>query len=206
MTDIVDADPRLASAPSASRPPWTDIEPHPWRRFFARSLDVFLFGGAVLAVLGLVMGLVSPGRAYLLTDLLNGLVGRYVITPVLMVTFAAPFIALSISRTGGTPGKWLFGVRVTDGDGDRLDLRSAFAREVRAAMIGAGLGLPVVSLGLGYQAQAHLTARRVTPWDEAGGHVVTHAPLDRRRIVLMAVGGGLWGAIRLAGLFSQFAG
>jgi uncharacterized RDD family membrane protein YckC len=206
MTDTIADQP----APTAARAhAWTDTNPHPWRRYFARSLDMTLFGLVMMALLGAVIALVSAEAVEPFVALLDGMFGRYLIGPVLIVTLSVPLIALSIGLTGGTPGKWLFGVRVASDRGRPIGVAAAFVREVRAVLFGLGLGLPIISLILAWQAQEQLTEQGATNWDEEGGHVVTHRRVNVWQIVLMVIGGAALVAIRFYGMvdqFSQFGG
>lgn len=202
MTDTIAAEPAPAAAPAHA---WTDVAPHPWRRYFARSLDIALFGFVMMVVLGGIIGLVAFEALEPFVALLDGMAGRYLIAPALMVTLSAPLIALSIGLTGGTPGKWLFGVRVANDEGRPIGVVAALVREVRVALVGLGLGLPIVSLVLAFQAQEQLTDRGATRWDEDGGHVVTHRRVNAWQIVLMVVGGAALIAIRFYDLVDRFA-
>ena len=79
-------------------------------------------------------------------------------------------------------------------------------REVKVAIFGLALGLPLISLGLGFQAQERLTDDGATSWDEDGGFVITHRPVNAWQIALMAVGGAILISIRILGFVSQVAG
>lgn len=206
--DAVDARPDPAPEPASTRArvhPWTDTAPHPWRRYFARSIDMTLFGLSAIFVLAGVLALVAADLMDPIVALLDGMAGQYLLAPVLTVGLSIPLMALSTSLTGGTPGKWLFGVRVTNAEGRRIGVGAALVREAKVAWFGLGMGLPLVSLFLGFQAKEQLEEKRATSWDEAGGFAVTHRRVNAWQIVLMIVGGALFAAIRIYGVVERFA-
>ncbi|PXA90514.1 hypothetical protein DMC25_02105 [Caulobacter sp. D4A] len=118
-----EAAPAAPDATPARKPhPWTDASPQPWRRYFARAVDTFVYGFIGIVLLGGVGTFVAPA----LTEQFLGLfemdfVGRLIAGPV-SVILAAPFVAVSMALSGGSFGKWLFGVRVVRADGRRLSL------------------------------------------------------------------------------------
>lgn len=222
MTDITaGAEPEHAQTPPpeaapetvqdpASRPrrvhPWTDTAPHPWRRYFARSVDIILLGLPAVFVVGGMLALFSPELVEPFTALLDGLVGQYLLSPLLLVGLSIPLTALFLGLTGGTPGKWLFGVRVVNAEGRPIGVGAALVREFKASTVGLGMGLPLLSLFLGFQAKEELEAQRATSWDRDGGFVVTHRAVNAWQVVLMIIGGAIFGADRVLGLIDRFAG
>jgi uncharacterized RDD family membrane protein YckC len=196
MTDIIAEDGQQRIAPARTHP-WTDTSAHPWRRFFARTLDLGLFSVLSFILIGGVLTILAP-------DLLDPFIVLVVIAPVLSIILAAPWIALAIGLTGGTPGKWLFGVRVANAEGRPIGIAAAFLRELKVASVGTGLGIPIVSLFFLWQAQEHLVDRKKTTWDEDGEHVVSHRLVNAWQIILFIVGGSAWLALRAWGMVEQF--
>ncbi|WP_454758801.1 RDD family protein [Caulobacter segnis] len=165
---------------------WTDTRPHPWRRLLGRLLDVVLLG--YLPVLALYYAL-SLGGLYDAADQLTGVLSHPLMRWVGMavsVVAALPLSALLIAWTGGSPGKWLAGVRVQRPDGRRLDLAQAFRREANVAFAGLALGFPLISLYTVNRAYQILEKRGVTSWDQ-DRFVVTHRPAGALQVVLMIV-------------------
>lgn len=104
---------------------------HPWRRFFARTLDLALYGLLWAAVQHLLLRWNPP--ATLLTQLLAGYIGFG------LMLACEPLL---LHFCGATPGKWLMGLAVRDGAGQRPTLADAFARTCGVFRWGYGWGIP----------------------------------------------------------------
>ena len=97
-----------------------DVQPKQhmlWQRFFARYLDVTLYHAfwvTLLPLLGYNLFRNRNGGAMLVQVL--SLLTMFFLEPLLLHIFAA------------TPGKWLFGLRVTDGDDGKLTYEAALNR------------------------------------------------------------------------------
>ena len=87
---------------------------YPWRRFFARWLDLFVYGLLWTAFGALVLRINLPDIwiLRLLSTYLNYLT-MLVVEPILLATW------------GYTPGKWIFGLQVRDRDGGKISWRDA---------------------------------------------------------------------------------
>lgn len=112
-------------------------QPHPWRRYFARSLDVMLAGLAVSLVRSCVL--------HQLPDDSNGsrIISLILAWVVLMLT--EPFL---LHFWGTTVGKWIWGIRVVSiRDGKKLSLNEAFSRTGLVFACGDGASIPLVNIG-----------------------------------------------------------
>lgn len=109
------------------------IPVHPWRRWFARSLDYMLITAVVEFVM-IVLLRIRP----LPTDLMSAVI--------LVLTAAGwvPIEALLLHCLGTTPGKWAMGIRVEDPEGGKLTLTEAFSRSWRVFTRGVGLRILLV--------------------------------------------------------------
>lgn len=102
------------------------IQNHPWRRYFARCMDVE------------VCGLITQAVFY---DYLNSRV----------VSLAAGFALLLLLEPlllhffGTTLGKWIFGISVTDGEERRLSYGDAVERTWTVIWEGQAMNIPVIS-------------------------------------------------------------
>ena len=106
-----------------------------WQRFFARYLDVTLYHAfwvTLLPLLGYNLFRNRNGGAMLVQVL--SLLTMFFLEPLLLHIFAA------------TPGKWLFGLRVTDGDDGKLTYEAALNRTAFVFWYGIRLDLPVLRL------------------------------------------------------------
>ena len=106
------------------------------RRFFARMLDLVIYGTLWTAVLALVLN-INPNRDVPIMETMDTFVG------ILMMYLLEPIL---LSKFGTTPGKWLLGLSVWDYDGNLLTLDTARTRTWNALWRGMGLGIPVYDI------------------------------------------------------------
>ena len=134
-----------------------DVQPKQhmlWQRFFARYLDVTLchaFWVTLLPLLGYNLFRNRNGGAMLVQVL--SLLTMFFLEPLLLHIFAA------------TPGKWLFGLRVTDGDGGKLTYEAALNRTAFVFWYGIRLDLPVLRLVRLYKCAEEEQAGKALPWE-----------------------------------------
>ena len=130
-----------------------DMEPkfhHPWRRLFARGTDQAL-ATLVLCILWFgILGRRPPLHmsGWFLTWLISCAQWAVLI----------PLEALCLSKWGTTPGKWLLGLRLTNGEGGYLGFAEALERTWQVFCWGVGLELPIyglVRLGICCHAEAN---------------------------------------------------
>ncbi len=112
----------------------------PWRRFFARQLDLAVYGFCLNAILMLVFH-INPERISSETQIGNFTfsVAWLSILALVIMLFVEPLF-LAVFAT--TPGKWIMGFRVTDNDGCHLSYQAAFSRTWTVLWRGCGLGIP----------------------------------------------------------------
>lgn len=134
-----------------------DVQPKQhmlWQRFFARYLDVTLYHAfwvTLLPLLGYNLFRNRNGGAMLVQVL--SLLTMFFLEPLLLHIFAA------------TPGKWLFGLRVTDGDGGKLTYEAALNRTAFVFWYGIRLDLPVLRLVRLYKCAADEQEGKSLPWE-----------------------------------------
>lgn len=143
--------------------------PHPWIRFFARSIDMCL---AFAAVCGAALKLhVSP-----------------YVTGGVMVAGWVFLEAAMIAIFGTTPGKLLLGVYVRRHDGKHLTYQQALRRSVEVWLVGMGLGLPVISLIAEVMAHLDLNHNGASTWDRRRCLIVHHDHCAPARAAAAVVG------------------
>lgn len=127
---------------------------HPWRRYFARSLDLGVYGLLWAAVQLLVLRW-NPDP-----NVLVRLLERYIgyalmlgVEPLLLCTL------------GTTPGKGLFGLEVRDGNGRKLSFRSAFRRTWGVFCQGMGCGVPIYQLYRNYKSYRACERGEALSWE-----------------------------------------
>jgi uncharacterized RDD family membrane protein YckC len=176
---------------------WTDTSPHPWRRYLARMFDILIFSSLSWLLIGFAFGAIDPDSAQAFFAMFEGrwgaLVGALIGVP-LACTWSAIFIGL----TGGTPGKWLFGVRIVDADGNPPGLFVAFEREAMVWIVGMGLALPVVSFVTLIAAYMHLDKDKITGWDERLKLSARHRPEGSLQLALGTAAVVLWVILTVA--------
>lgn len=126
----------------------------PWRRFWARSLDTFLYSTAVNCVLALVFH-VNLAKTPLtgITAILAGLLMTLTFEPILLSLFGTTF------------GKWVFGLSVTSNDGSRLTRADALHRTICVLWKGMALQIPIWELVRLWKSYLACDAGETLPWE-----------------------------------------
>ena len=168
---IIDAE-GVAEIPEPTVP-----QTRPWVRYFARTIDVFLF--SLLA--GFMIGVFAPSILEVPTAFLN-----------LGILFVWIFQeAILMANCGTTPGKWLFRIKVRNSKGQKLTFSEALNRSFGVWLKGMGAGVPLISLLALLSSRSKLKRDGITAWDEEGGFVVTHGTIGFLRpavVVLLLIG------------------
>ena len=122
------------------------VRNHPWRRYFARCMDV--------EVCSLLMGAVFY-------DYLNSQ------TLSLVASFALLLLLepLLLHCFGTTPGKWILGIRVLDGEERRLGFGAAMERTWTVIWEGQAMNIPVISWYFLYKNYSLCEEGELLPWE-----------------------------------------
>ena len=130
-------------------------EPHPWRRYLARAIDLTLTGILVSFVQFMLLhhNLVNISKAEIFLCGLAGWGLLVLIEPLLLSRFAA------------TAGKWCMGITVTRPDGERLSYGEALERTAAVWLYGAGLGISIVELVCNYRSYRRYTRGEELAWE-----------------------------------------
>lgn len=146
----------------------------PWVRYFARTVDVYGF----TVIGGFAFAMLFPEFIDGLSEFMLGL----------LMVFSWMFAeALLLSIAGTTPGKWLFGIKLTYDEGPELTFSAALERSWKVWWRGMGAGLPLVNLITMVVAYFNLKSDGITTWDRDEGFTVTHEPLKISRIVWFVI-------------------
>ena len=131
------------------------VEPHPWRRYFARAIDLTLTGILVSFVQFMLLhhNLVNISKAEIFLCGLAGWGLLVLIEPLLLSRFAA------------TAGKWCMGITVTRPDGERLSYGEALERTAAVWLYGAGLGISIVELVCNYRSYRRYMNGEELAWE-----------------------------------------
>jgi len=149
-------------APVSERfaPPADEAQPvpgHPWRRYFARQLDLSLYMLPFLCLELLALRL--PPRDM---NFFFQLVNFYLAAIVMLIVEP-----LLLHFWGTTPGKWLLGITLRDADGEKLSLPRAFQRTFGVFNHGLGLGVPVYQLYRQWKCWKTVSENERCPWEWA---------------------------------------
>ncbi len=180
--ETLDPGPWLAALAEKNLPPSRRVDPaeqdaiaaapYPWRRFFARALDVtwmgVLWSGLQYLVLrwywpehglmGIAEGIVTAWGSWLLL---------LAVEPILLCTW------------GYTPGKWLLRLKVRREDGSKLDWERAVIRTAWIFLRGFALGIPLLNLLCLGTCYDRCLKDQVMPWDV--GLRYTARPAGKKR-------------------------
>lgn len=156
------------TADLAATPPLPG-QAHLVRRFLARWLDLYLYGGIWW------ISMWAAGRD----------IGMILNQPWIMLLYYVPWFAIEaflIHRFATTPGKWLLGLGVVNDDGSFLSLAQSVRRASRVLFIGLGFGWAIFSQIC--QLIGWFTTRRLGRplWDHAGGHRLLASPIRPLRV------------------------
>lgn len=187
-SDVPGFPPRVVVPPTlaVSDDGWQDTTPSPWRRYFARSLDVLVLGALAWLVTAFAMAGIST-QLYE-TVFASPLVDNSIVSGIATCALVLPITALLLGTSGSTIGKWIFGVRVTRQDGRPIGIMAALNREVGVFLKGMGLGIPLVALFTHAFAYSRLSDQGVTAWDKDQPWVVTHRPQGSGQVALYCLG------------------
>lgn len=129
---------RYLSQPPA--PPWDpaqDAVPrYPWRRLFARGLDLYLCGRLFQLLRVLITKESNLNRG-------SGDAWLVALASAVLLLFLEP-LCLRFFRA--TPGKWVFRLRLSRDDGRPLGYLEGLGRTAQALLLGCGLELPLVGI------------------------------------------------------------
>jgi len=143
---------------------------HPWRRFFARTMELFSFAMIAGVLLVSIAAMLFPDK----TEVVLKAVNNPIIAAVIVYTLWIPIEAAFLASAGTTPAKLLFGIRVLKKNGEKLSFSAALKRTIYVWVQGEGFGIPFVALITRYFAYRRLRDTGTTLWDDKVGTVVSH--------------------------------
>ena len=146
-----------------------------WRRYWARMLDLLLCS---MAAARLIVHLL-PWWKFGATAL------------VLMLMLLLEPLSLCLFAT--TPGKLIFGIRVTDPDGKKLRYNAALERTWGVLWEGMALRIPLLELYFTYRALSDAEEGETLPWEWESELTFSDDKLWRYAVFL-AIYGAVWGS------------
>ncbi|MBF0185969.1 MAG: RDD family protein [Magnetococcales bacterium] len=143
---------------------------HPWRRWFARMVDICTAGLLLLLLLMFALIATMPEQAAGFAKAIE----NPIVAGVVLYLVWVPAESVFLSLFGTTPAKWLFGIKVAHSGGNLLSLSESLNRSFLVLVQGMGFGIPFVALFTQLFAYRRLTKTGTTLWDTSSGAVVLH--------------------------------
>lgn len=163
--------------------------PHPWRRYFARSVDGLAYSLLFFAGYFLVLrGKPLTGNWSLAVRVAAEMGIMLLVEPLLLSWF------------GTTLGKWMMGIRVTADGERRLRLSDGIARTAAVLWYGEGLGIP--GYGIYRNIRSYRTSRDggKLPWEDES--VCSYRDIKNLRWLGIGAAYGIYGVL-LFGIFQE---
>ncbi|MDR0588623.1 MAG: RDD family protein [Burkholderiales bacterium] len=169
---------------------------HPWRRYWARTVDLLTAGlllfFVLVVIVSFVLGLLMPEKMTVILEIIeeDGSSFQSMTTlfgGILLGLLWIPVEAAFLSWLGFTPAKWLFGIKVTQPNGELLSFSRALRRSFYVYFAGLGLMLPLVSLITQLLSYRKLTKTGTTFWDKSCDTIVHHQKWGALRTILCFV-------------------
>lgn len=129
---------------------------YPWRRFFARMLDITIYSTVWSALLALAFNMNIANRRGIL-NFIDAIIA------ISIMLFVEPLL---LRFFGTTFGKWVFGLRLEDEKGNHPSYSSGFTRTW--GVIGSGLGynIPIYNLVRLWKSCKLCSKNEPQPWDD----------------------------------------
>lgn len=144
----------------------------PWRRYFAKFIDMSIFAFIIAVLASIAIGIVWP-------EWLEMSRAGTIAFGVFSVAASIPVEAAFISRFGTTFGKFLMGTRVLNVDGAKLSYVNALRRTAKSYVVGLALGLPFVPLLTMSTGYNQLENEGSVYWDRSEKTYVFHDEMSR---------------------------
>lgn len=149
---------------------------YPWRRFFARTLDSFLYEIILAAFLVFVLNINISNRSNW-----GSILDSFIV--ILMMLFLEP-LWLKLFRT--TPGKAIFGLYIENLDGRNLSYSEGLARMWEVIAIGLGYNIPIYNIVRQVKSYRKCVDREIQPWDENLSYTIRDTKIYRNILCLGA--------------------
>jgi uncharacterized RDD family membrane protein YckC len=146
--------------------------PYPWRRYFARMLDLSIYGLPWIMLCRFVF------RWQAESSISNTFINLLV--PWLVVLLLEPVL---LSKFGTTIGKWIFGITLSDMNGDKITYENALYRTFGVFGIGVGYSIPLYNFYRLYKSYDTCQNNRLLEWDEG----INYRLKDKKKIRIVGI-------------------
>jgi uncharacterized RDD family membrane protein YckC len=164
---------KVTELPKSNQPKWKKVVfglHHPWRRYFARFVDLNILGLWGFYFFSPLINSISPD----LFNQITFIIKDRIFDGVLLLLFWMPFEVVSISLFGTTPGKWIFGITIHDVDGNKITLLNSARRFIGMAVSGMACGVAIIVFIANLWACKRLEQEGGSSWDRAANSKVVH--------------------------------
>ena len=161
--DFKEADESIAETPNTGT--WDSGKPRPWRRLWAKFIDLQVLGAIPSSV-------VAPILFHVFSQIP---ISNYYL--VCYWAFATAIESWLLAKFGTTPAKWLLGISVRECNGENLSSIHARQRTSSAFI----RSIPLVLLFSGPLAYRDLKTKGATKWDRKNGFLVTYSSIGASR-------------------------
>lgn len=156
---------------------------YPWRRFFARTVDLLTSGLLVFMVFSFFFGMTFPDSVDSYIKFIENPIGAGVALYLLWI----PTEALFLFILGTTPAKWLFGIHIKGGDGENLSFFQSLSRAFQVYISGEGLAIPIITLFSRISCYRSLRANGKMSWDSSVGSNIYYENLNTIKIIISVI-------------------
>lgn len=157
------------SSPGGHAPP-ASSDFRPWPRLWAKVIDIGVYriivGSLILFMIKQFWGISFSIDIYSIsiTSWKEYLIKNLLIEYLLLFTYPS-LEALMLYKWGTSFGKWLFGIKTVDENGNNLSYGTALKREYNVLFQGLGLAIPILNVILAYISAKKLKNDGNTSWD-----------------------------------------
>ena len=142
--------------------------PYPWRRYFARMLDLNLYGLIWFAFTSLVLNL-NIEKGFFVS-----IINSYVLIGIMLL-----LEPLLLSKCGTTLGKWVFGLAIRGLDGTKLTYKQALHRMFGVFKSGFGYNIPLFNLLIMAICFDDCKLQKLLPWEKDTLYTIKDRKFDR---------------------------
>lgn len=135
---------------------------YPWRRFFARMLDLFIYNvlWSTFLAIGFKVNLVSRSDWANILDSFIAVVMMLALEPLLLHLF------------GTTAGKAIFGLRIETANGGHLSYGQGLERTLGVIASGLGFNIPIYNIVRLWKSYNLCMDKEVQPWDYSNSYTI----------------------------------
>jgi|SRR5690554_2183510 len=156
---------------------------YPWRRFFARTVDLFTSGLLMFMLFSYFFGMTFPDSVDSYIKFIENPIGASIALYLLWI----PTEALFLFIIGTTPAKWLFGIHVKGGDGENLSFFQSLSRAFQVYISGEGLAIPIITLFSRISCYRSLRANGKMSWDSSVGSNIYYEELSTIKTIISII-------------------